>query len=134
MYEQLRFGAGALHQLSKREDAFAAASVAGAFGPTLGLQQVFDSDCKAWSQIWQRFKEDAGAPWRGSASELCSDLPWAAPLPDITAAQIIECSKTFKRRTGPGTDSMHPRWFGWLSEALLRAFAVLLMALEREGV
>ena len=130
VYEQLRLRAGALHQLSKREDVVAAAAVASEFGPSLGLQQVLDSDCKAWSQIWQRFKEDAGAMRLDSASQLCSDLPWAAPLSDITAAQIIECSRTFKRRTGLGTDSMHPRWFGWLSEALLRAFLAPPMALE----
>ena len=128
--EQLRLGAGALHRLSKREDIVAATVVEGRFGPSLGLQQVLESDRETWRAVWERFADTAGAPWR-DALEL---PPWAPELPAITPADIVAVSKTYRRRTGLGCDSLHPRWLGWLSEPVLQGLAELLMTLERVGV
>ena len=125
--DQLRVGAGALHRVSKKEDIVAAAVVEAAHGPTLGLQSVLEDDLKTWKAIWERFKDTAAAPWR-------SETPVADELPKISATDIIDVSKTYKRHTGLGSDSLHPRWLGWLSMPVLEGLANLLMALERAGL
>ena len=132
--EQLRLGAGALHALSKREDIAADVALEGPQGPILSLRHQLEADRAAWSSIWLRFADTATAPWRDTGIELVQQLPWAAPLPPIDAAAVVEASKMFKKRTGLGCDAFHPRWFGWMSTPLLEGFARLLMALEAIGI
>ena len=43
-------------------------------------------------------------------------------------------SKKYKEYTGIGCDAFRPRWFAWLSDELLPAFALFLNSLERLGV
>ena len=47
---------------------------------------------EAWAQIWQRFDGTASAPWRSLHIE--QELPWAAALPELTAAVLQEASKS----------------------------------------
>ena len=55
-------------------------------------------------------------------------------LPPITGEQLREAAGTYKEHTGRGCDAFHPKWFAWLSDELLAAFALLLMSLEKLGV
>ena len=57
-----------------------------------------------------------------------------AALTPIAAEDLVLAAHTYKRHTGLGVDSFHPRWFGWLSSALLQALACLLNTLEALGV
>ena len=116
--------------MAKRSDVAAAEVVQGPAGPTLNLQAVLDNDRRTRRAVWERFGDVVAAPW---CDEVQRPL-WAAELPEITAEMILEASRTYKKRTALGCDSLHPRWLSWLSQPVLRGLAQLLMALERAGV
>ena len=131
--EQLRGGAGALHRLAKRSAIVADQATVTDFGPTASLQATLDSDREAWRAVWEKFATTARAPWRELRGDWADKLAWASPLPPIEKGMITATAKTYRERTGLGVESFHPRWFGWLSDALLDALAALLMALEAKG-
>jgi ribonuclease HI len=131
---QLKTGAGGLHHVSKRGAPIVEKPVDTVNGPSLGLQQVLEADLEAWRLIWLRFETSASAPWRNLSEGWEEELTWAAPLPVIDGAQILEAAKKFKTKTGLGSDSLCPIWVTWLSAPLLDAIACLLMNLERLGI
>ena len=63
-----------------------------------------------------------------------TSIPWASKLPEITPDDLVQVAPTYKRRTGLGADSIHPRWIGWLSHPVLAGLAMLLNFLERIGL
>ena len=63
-----------------------------------------------------------------------ADLDGSTKLPPIMGEQLREAASTYKEHTGRGCDAFHPRWFAWLSDELLAAFALFLMSLEQLGV
>ena len=89
---------------------------------------AIDSDREAWKNIWERFKDEAQAPWREQAA-----FHWAAELPRLTGADIARSAKTFRKSTGLGCDTLRPRWLCWLSGELLDVFARFLTAIEKLG-
>ena len=129
--EQLRTGAGILHSLTKRGALEADELVTDSAGASTSPQAIVDADLKTWRKIWEKFQATASAPWRGAKAE---DFAWAAPLPSISPCCLIEVALTFKKRTGLGADTFHPRWFAWLSVPVLRGFVALLHALEKIGM
>ena len=128
--DQMRAGAGVLHRVTKRVAAAAEKPVPGLHGPTLDLQAVLEEDRRNWQTIWERFKDTASAPWRDHNL----DVPPFPALPEIVGSDLVDVALTYKRRTGLGVDSLHPRWFAWLSFPVLDGLAKLLNAAERLGV
>ena len=47
---------------------------------------------------------------------------------------LKDAASTFNRKTGLGSDSVHPRHFGWLSESTLAHLAALLEDIEGSGL
>ena len=47
---------------------------------------------------------------------------------------LIACSARFPEHIGRGCEDFHPRWFSWLSDALIEYLATLLWCLERRGI
>ena len=61
---------------------------------------------------------------RAALSQICQ----------VAASQLLrEAARTFKRRTGLGCDSIHPRTFGWLTDSALAGVASLLESVEQLG-
>ena len=134
--DQLRAGAGALHKLAKRQPTAADAAPRDNEGRTMDPQRVVNVECEAWKRIWHKFNGVSAAPWRvregGDSGRL--GLADHEQLPPIAGEQLREAADTYKEHTGRGCDAFHPKWFAWLSDELLAAFALLLMSLEKLGV
>ena len=129
--EQLAKGAGALHRFTKRQGLNADEAVATVNGPSLKISDVLSSDRAVWAPIWGKFDGSARAPWR---TDFDPNASWVATLPRLTAGDLKAASSKFKRRTGLGCDSVHPRTIGWLSDNLLNALADFFVVLENKGI
>ena len=116
MDDQLAVGAGALHRYTKREEVPAPIPVLApgevGFIRSLSLQAMVDSDRDAWALIWERFRDQAGAPWRSVA------IRPEDRAASFATGDLIRGAGCFAPRTGRGCEDIHPRWFGWLSEPL----------------
>jgi hypothetical protein len=117
--EQLRVGVGALHKLSKRDAVAPDIPVEGPALKSLQLRHLLEADRERWRLIWERLKGVTSYPWRDKGSSWTKELSWANELPVIIGEDIVAVSRTYKKRTGLGTDSFNPRWFGWFSLPLL---------------
>ena len=129
--EQLKAGAGALHRFTRRESIVPEAVVWDQSGPTLSLDAILKADREVWAKVWLKFEGNAEAPWRQGLGKLKGKV---APLPALTPGLLREAAGTFKRRTGLGGDSVHPRTFGWLSDEVLEGIARLLTEMEDLGL
>ena len=129
--EQLKSGAGAMHSFTRREGIVADVAVRDKNGPTLSLDAVLRADRKAWADVWLKFDGVAEAPWRSGFDQIAGRF---APLPALTPAILRKAAGSFKRRTGLGSDSVHPRTFGWLSDEALESTARLLTTMEGIGL
>ena len=86
---------------------------------------------REWAVVWERFEGVAGAPWRECPDHIVARF---APLPPLIAQMLRACASTFKKHTGVGGDSIHPRTFGWLTDEALSGVADLLSAVESTGL
>ena len=95
--EQLRAGAGALHAYTKRDEKCCSAPplISGPGGQTVSVQAMLESDRETWRKIWERFMDDAQAPWR----EPCA-FHWAAELPTLKGTHIAKAATRSERQQG----------------------------------
>ena len=73
---------------------------------------------------------DADAPRRDTRGQQLHDV--GTDLPLLTGAELRAVALKFPKRKG--YIGFHPRWFAWLSDAVLDSLAALLNAIEDEGV
>ena len=93
-----------MHRYTKRKQLPVSEAVQQAGGLSLALRDVLEADRQTWTVIWEQFDGVATAPWRHLGEGWLDELTWAAPLPPLTAEGIAEVAKSYKRRTGLGTD------------------------------
>ena len=126
--EQRVAGGGALHKYVKRkkEQLDEVFKVEG-FN-TAAAQCVVDKETEGWREIWGRVGAAAMTPWRGSG---CSNEHVGVARPTVKELRVA--ARSFKSRTGCGTDALPPRAFGWLSDQLLEKLAEMLEATEKIG-
>ena len=129
--DQLRAGASALHKLTKRAIVADPQPVDSTSGLSLDPQLMVQAEHGKWSKVWLKFQGVASAPWRTFRN--WEKLTWAPELPPITTSMLREVAKSYKEFTGRGSEGIHPRWIGWLSDPLLELIADLLMMLEAGG-
>ena len=91
---------------------------------------IVEMDFQSWSKIWGRLADRGGTPWR---QEEAAEEDEATALPAITRKDLRKAGRTFKERTGTGTDKLGPRHYAWLSDQLFDVIAKLLMNIESTG-
>ena len=123
---QLKKGAGALFKHAKREEVNQGASVTKDGVKTGAPQDVVDAEREEWINTWHKFVDIAQAPWRTETID-------AAPLPRPTIEEARHCIASFKPYTAVGVCSTRPRWYGWLSDALISAWIDFFVVIEEVG-
>ena len=123
---QLKKGAGALFKHAKREEVNQGASVTKDGVKTGAPQDVVDAEREEWINTWHKFVDIAQAPWRTESID-------AAPLPRPTIEEARHCIASFKPYTAVGVCSTRPRWYGWLSDALISAWIDFFVVIEEVG-
>lgn len=90
--------------------------------PLVGPAAALEEELVPWEVLWAVKEAPAAIAW-----------PPIEPLPDLAADELTEAAGRFKRRTGLGTDTFHPRRVKLLTPALQRRLASLITGMERSA-
>ena len=75
---------------------------------TAAPHDIVEMGFQSWSKIWGRLADRGGTPWR---QEEAAEEDEATALPAIIGKDLRKASRTFKERTGTGTDKLGPRHY-----------------------
>ena len=96
-------------------------------GKSAAPQDVVQADLEEWRTVWEGLPDLAAAPWRGENWETRDE----DKLLPITVDAFRRAARSFKARTGVGSDEIAPRQFAWLSDELIGAMIRLYGEIER---
>ena len=83
-----------------------------------------ETELRKWATLWRAEKKPAQMP----------EVPNVdCQLRQLTAQDLRLVAKSFKKKTGLGTDAFHPRWLLLLSDQVVQELADILMDIEEAG-
>ena len=94
------------------------------------IQKAADDLTEEWAEL---SNEEGVELATVSGGEPLRTSEFGPPLPKVSPQTWRETAKTFKRRTGLGTCSFHPRWILHLPDKALEEFSVFMEGFEGRG-